>query len=135
MKKLRIALTALFAVFILVPAAPALAATDVLKGNCSQGSCGACSASGASGSSACENNGSDPIAGSNGILSKVTYIISYLAGAAAVILIIISGFMFATANGDASKVANARTSLIYAVVGMVIVIMSQSIIVFVINKL
>jgi hypothetical protein len=136
MKKLRILLTSLFAsIALLGIAAPAYAATDVLNSSaCGKDVCNACSVTGAAESSACHNNGSDPIAGADGILAKVTKIVSYLSGAAAIILIIISGFMYVSSDGDAGRVQSARTTLVYAVIGIVIVLMSQGIIMFVLNR-
>jgi len=137
MKKIRTIFVSLFACFALLSvAAPAYAATDVLNsGACDKNVCNACAVPGAQDSSACQNDGSDPIAGANGILAKVTRIIGYLAGVAAIVLIIISGFMYVTSDGDAGKVSSARTTLIYAVIGTVIVAMSQAIIMFVLNRL
>lgn len=47
-----------------------------------------------------------------------------LSGIAAVILIIISGIRLLVSGGDAEKVARARRSLFYAIVGFVIVLFS-----------
>lgn len=87
-------------------------------------------------SSVCQERGKgDPITGSNGVLAKVTRIISYVAGAASVILLIIGGFMYVLSNGDTSKITSARNTIIYALVGLVIVVIAQSIVIFVINRL
>jgi len=45
----------------------------------------------------------------------------------AVIMIIISGFLFLTSSGDAEKVKTARTALIWAVIGIVVAIVAYSI--------
>ena len=45
-----------------------------------------------------------------------------LSGVAAIILIIISGIRLLVSGGDADKVARARTSLYYSIVGFVIVL-------------
>ena len=128
MKRIKVFLATLVIVLGLVPAVPVGAApVDVFHDACTTG--------GAGGSSACSNNGSDPISGSNGILSKVTTIISILAGIASVILIIVSGFMYVTSNGDAGKLSTAKTTIIYAIVGLVIVVMAQAIVLFVLNRL
>ena len=47
-----------------------------------------------------------------------------LSGVAAIILIIISGIRLLVSGGDADKVAKARTSLYYSIVGFVIVLSS-----------
>lgn len=47
-----------------------------------------------------------------------------LSGIAAVILIIISGIRFLLSGGDAIKVAKAKTSLFYSVIGFLIILSS-----------
>lgn len=61
-------------------------------------------------------------------------ILSIIVGIAAVIVIIISGLRFITANGDASSVATARNGIIYAVAGLIIVALAQAIVHFVLGK-
>lgn len=43
----------------------------------------------------------------------------------AVIMILVSAFMFITAAGDQNKAATARTTLIYALLGIALVILAQ----------
>jgi hypothetical protein len=128
MKRLKFLLLSLAAVLMLVPAVQALAAEDVFKG--------ACQAPGAQNSTACQTKTTaNPLTGPNGLITKVTKIISFIAGVAAVIMLLVSGFMFVLSDGDSGKIASARTSLIYAVVGLVIVVTAQGIVVFVLNRL
>lgn len=47
-----------------------------------------------------------------------------LAGVAALILIIFSGFKFITSKGDQQAVADARKTLTYAVIGLFIIFLS-----------
>lgn len=68
-------------------------------------------------------------------LKEVINVVSFIVGVAAIIGIIVSGLKMVLANGDSNAVAQARGSLIYALVGVVIVILAQSIVVFVLNKL
>jgi cytochrome bd-type quinol oxidase subunit 2 len=112
---------------VLVPVTPVLAATNVFDGTCQ--------ASGSGQSTACQQNGSDPLTGPNGLLTKVTKIIGYITGAMAIVMVIISGFMYVTSDGDSSKVASARQTMIYALVGVVITVVAQGIVVFVLSKL
>lgn len=67
---------------------------------------------------------------------KVTItILSVIIGVAAVIMIIVSGLSFMTANGDAQAIARARGSIIFALVGIIIVGLAQTLVAFVLNKL
>ncbi len=65
--------------------------------------------------------------------SVAVEVLSFIAGAVAVIMIIYSGFRYITSAGDASKVGAAKTTLIYALVGIVVVALSQLLIRFVIH--
>lgn len=67
-------------------------------------------------------------------LESVLDILSLVAGVISVIMIIISATKFMTSQGDAGKVASARTSIIYAVIGIIIVALAQTIIFFVLDK-
>jgi len=68
------------------------------------------------------------------IIKNVVNILSIIVGVAAVITIIISGLRFITSQGDASGIASARSALIYALVGLVIVLFAQVIVRFTLNK-
>jgi len=96
----------------------------------------ACSISGASAAAACSPNPkTDPITGSKGIIHKTTLIIATIAGIAAVIIVIIGGFMLVTANGDSQKVVQARTAIISAFVGLVLIAIATSIVIFVMGRI
>jgi len=71
----------------------------------------------------------------NGAIKATIDILSAIVGVAAIIVLIISGLRFITASGDTSSVATARSGIIYALVGLVIVAMAQFIVHFVLAKL
>lgn len=56
-------------------------------------------------------------------------------GIVAVIVIIISGYKFITANGEAAKVASARNTLLYSVIGLAVAMLAWAIISFIVNNL
>ena len=89
----------------------------------------------ASASTGCSANGADPISGPNGVLKKITLIIATLGGIAAVIVILVGGIQYVTSNGDSSKAASARSTIIGAAVGLIIIVSAASIITFVISKI
>lgn len=70
-----------------------------------------------------------------GALRMLLDLLAVIAGIAATVMLIISGFRFVTSNGDANGVQAARNSLMYVVVGIIVVVFSQIIVAFVINKL
>src|SRR6266542_83476 len=125
MKRLYIAILSLFAFCGVVMLVPATASAEV---NVFDQACNPTDAKarGASGSSElCSVSGADPITGTNGTIGKVTRLIAYIAGVAAIILMIIGGIMYVISNGDSSRVSAARNTVIYAAIGLVIVVMAQ----------
>lgn len=88
-------------------------------------------------SAACndQNKTDNPITGPNGVLTKVTQILVYIIGIASVIVIIIGGLRYILSNGDANTVNTAKNSIIYALVGLVIAILAQTIVTFVLGRL
>ena len=75
--------------------------------------------------------------GSVGIDSTITAainILSIVVGVVAVITIIVCGLRMITSQGDANSFATARTGIIYAVVGLCVVLLAQAIVQFVLAK-
>jgi hypothetical protein len=92
---------------------------------------------GGSGSAYCQdtntNNATNMIYGKDGAIVTTSYIIAGIAGVAAVIMIVIGGIRFMVSGGDPSSVANARNSIIFALVGLVVIAAAESIFLFVIH--
>ena len=82
----------------------------------------------------CSDQQGDNLTGNNGVFLRAVRIIAFLAGSAAVILIIVAGVQYVISNGDASKVSSAKNTIIYAVIGLIIIFIAQAIITFVIKK-
>lgn len=73
--------------------------------------------------------------GPNGVLTKVARLIAIVVGVAAVIMIIVSGIQYVFSSGDPARLNKAKDTLLFALVGLVVAMMSQAIIAFVLNKL
>lgn len=69
------------------------------------------------------------------IIITVINIISIVVGIVAVIMIIIGGFRYITSNGDSGAVSGAKNTILYAIIGLVIVALAQLIVRFVVNRL
>lgn len=113
---------------ILLPATAAAASWDPFGGvNCSGN---------AANSVACQEKGNtvNPLTGSDGLVMKITNVIAFVAGVAAVVIIVISGFRIVTSSGGDS-VASARRAIIYSLVGIVVVILARTIVAFILGKL
>ena len=59
----------------------------------------------------------------------------FILGILAVIMIIVSGIKYVTANGDASKIKSAKDTLTYSIVGLVVAILAYSIVNFVVTRI
>ncbi len=61
-------------------------------------------------------------------------LVSIVVGIIAVIMIIIGGLRFVLSDGDSGKITTARNTIIYALVGLVLVAFAQVIVKFVLNR-
>ena len=87
-------------------------------------------------SAVCSNRvTTDPLTGPNGVIGKVTRDVALFAGVAAVIIMIIGGFMYVLSNGDSGKVSTAKDTVLYTAVGLVVIALGQTIIIFVIDRI
>lgn len=68
------------------------------------------------------------------LVKKVINIISVLVGVVAVIMIIVGGFRYITSGGSTEKVTAAKNTILYALVGLIIVALAQVIVRFVLTK-
>ena len=57
----------------------------------------------------------------------------YWATIVAVIVIVIAGFMYTTSQGDPNKVARAKNAILYAIVGLIIVLAAVAIVNFILD--
>ena len=82
---------------------------------------------------ACGSGGSTNVDLST-IAKKVINILSIIVGIVAVIMIIYGGFKYITSGGDTGNVSGAKNTLIFAIVGLIIVALAQFIVHFVLNS-
>jgi len=69
-----------------------------------------------------------------GLAKKIINIFSIVVGAVSVIMIIIGGFRYIISGGDSNGVTGAKNTILYAIVGLVIVIFAQVIVRFVLTN-
>jgi len=81
-----------------------------------------------------KSNGSNPLFGSHGIITTAVQFLTILVGIAAVVTIIIAGLRLVLSMGDTNTASTARNAILYAVVGLIIALVSQALITFVLNK-
>lgn len=73
--------------------------------------------------------------GDTGVFKQVTNTILYIVGIIAVIMLIIGGIRYITSGGDAKKVTDAKNTVLYAIIGLVIALLAFAIVNFVISAL
>lgn len=93
---------------------------------------------------ACQNTSShQPLLGSDclphasagsGTITDALNIIFVIVGALAFLMIVIAGFRYVLAGGEAAKVAEAKRMIIYAAIGILVVAMAAAIVNFVLGK-
>ena len=69
------------------------------------------------------------------LLSNIVNALIFVAGIVSVIVIIIGGFRYTTSQGNDKSVTAAKDTILYAVVGLVISILSFAIVNFVLTRL
>jgi Type IV secretion system pilin len=134
LKGLHTKLAALFVgfAFVAVPIAmPAVAHAAADINNCLSEGSGLSVTSGADCTPADTAGGTTKI---NNLITDVINIFSAVVGVICVIMIIFGGFQYITSGGDTGKVGTAKTTIIYAIVGLIVVAFAQFIVQFVLNK-
>ena len=130
MKKLRIGLLSLFSIFMIAGVAMPLVATPTYA-QCAAGADPAtCIKQGVTKSGG--QTGGNAISLGDRIKTIVNVIL-YILGAVAVLMIVLGGIRYTTSGGDSTGVTNAKNTIIYAVVGLVIAIMAFAIVNFVLD--
>ena len=134
MKALMVKLALLTALLSGIVFAPAMAATAV---DCSsptsakqQIQCGACDAAGTT--ATCQPDTAPKTV--EDTIKAVISVLSVIAGAVAVIMVILGGFRYVTSAGNAETTKSARNTILYALVGLVIIAMAQIIVHFTLNN-
>jgi hypothetical protein len=72
--------------------------------------------------------------GINDIITTIINVFSIIVGVVSVIMIIYGGFKYITSGGDSGNVSSAKNTIIYAVIGLVVVALAQFIVQFVLDK-
>lgn len=73
--------------------------------------------------------------GDTGAFKQVTNTILYIVGIIAVIMLIIGGIKYVVSGGDSKKVTDAKNTILYAIIGLIIAFLAYAIVNFVISAL
>lgn len=67
-------------------------------------------------STVCDNKGND----AQSLIGTLVNVLLFIVGSLAVVMIIASGIFYVISSGDAGKVAKAKNTLLYSIVGLVV---------------
>lgn len=73
--------------------------------------------------------------GDTGVFKQITNVVLYIVGVVAVIMLIIGGIKYVVSGGDAKKVTDAKNTVLYAIIGLIIAFLAFAIVNFVITTL
>ena len=73
--------------------------------------------------------------GEHGVFKQITNTILYIVGILAVIMLIIGGIRYVVSGGDSKKVTDAKNTILYAIIGLIICFLAFAIVNFVIAAL
>ena len=84
---------------------------------------------------ACTSSGTDATETISNIIHTIVNLLSVIVGFAAVLMIIVGGFRYITSGGNDASVTSAKNTILYAIIGLVVVALAQLIVRFTLNKL
>lgn len=67
-------------------------------------------------------------------VTRVTNLLLYIVGIAAVIMLVVGGLRYVLSGGDPKNTSAAKDTILYAVVGIIVAILGYAIVNFVINQ-
>ena len=112
---------------VLVPLTPSLSVSAISEADKEA----ACAGLNAAGTSCNDVNAESEV---SNLVITVVDILSLIVGAASVVMLIIGGFRYVISGGDANSISSAKNTVLYAIVGLVIVALAQFIVRFVLNR-
>jgi multidrug transporter EmrE-like cation transporter len=81
------------------------------------------------------NGTSNNLFAQGGVFQTVANTLIFLVGAIAVLFLIIGGLRYVISNGDSKAVEGAKNTILYAIVGIVVAVISFALVSFVITSL
>lgn len=73
--------------------------------------------------------------GAEGVFTKISNTILYIVGIVSVIMLIWGGVRYILSGGDNKKVTDAKNTILYAIIGLIIAILAFAIVNFVLNAI
>ncbi len=73
--------------------------------------------------------------GNDGVFKQITNTVLYIVGVISVVMLIVGGVKYLVSGGDSKRVTDAKNTVLYAIIGLVIALLSFAIVNFVISTL
>ena len=118
---------------ILIGLAVPLAAPAIVNADIQSSLCGSAQDLSVSSTKDCKTTGGSE-SRFNKILTDIINIFSIIVGVVAVIMIIFGGFKYITSAGNQESIKSAKNTIIYALIGLIIVALAQVIVRFVLRE-
>ena len=74
------------------------------------------------------------IFGNTGIFTRIVSVMLFTVGILSIIMLIFGGLRYIISNGDSKKVEAAKNTILYAIIGLIVAIMSYAIVNFVVSS-
>ena len=72
--------------------------------------------------------------GDNGVFSRITNNVLLIVGLISVIMLVYGGLRYILSGGDSKKVTDAKNTILYAIIGLIISMLAYAIVHFVLNS-
>lgn len=81
------------------------------------------------------SNVPDTLFGGGGVITTIVNTLLFIAGALAVIMLIIGGFRYVVSGGNQTAVTAAKNTILYAIIGLIIAFFGYAIVAFIIDAM
>ena len=72
--------------------------------------------------------------GDNGVFGRITNVILLIVGIVSVVMLIYGGLRYILSGGDSKKVTDAKNTILYAIIGLIISLLAYAIVNFVLTS-
>ena len=76
----------------------------------------------------------NPLTGTSGLLVRAAQFVGLLTGIASILIMIYAGLKYVTSDGDTNTISQAKSTVTYAFVGLIVSLIAEGILVFIINS-
>jgi cytochrome bd-type quinol oxidase subunit 2 len=75
------------------------------------------------------------LVGDNGVFNRLTNTVLMVVGLISVIMLVYGGLRYITSGGDSKKVTDAKNTILYAIIGLIICVLAYAIVTFVLSTI